>query len=71
MWLVKRKSDKDSKLWSTEGAYDNERGAIVHASQLGDIVEGYQLLCESPMIIVTDPSGKIICGVNEMSANGQ
>lgn len=59
MWLVKCKSDKEPESWSTVGAYDNKTGAIIHASRLLD---------ESLMIIVTDPYGNIIWGLNEMSA---
>ena len=58
MWLVKCKSDKQSQPWSTVGVYDNETGAIVHASRL---------LGEGLMIIVTGQDGNIVWGLNEMS----
>ena len=60
MWLVKCKPDGNLQSWTTVGAYDNLRGAIVHASQL---------LGERLMIIVTDPGEKIIWELNENFSN--
>jgi hypothetical protein len=60
MWLVKCKSDEILQSWTTVGAYDNLRSAIVHASQL---------LGENLMIVVTDPCEKIIWELNDNFAN--
>ena len=58
MWLIKCKSDKDSKSWSTVGAFDYQAGAINYASSL---------FGKRSNVIVTEKDGTIIWMLYEIS----